>query len=155
MASARGAPQRFTRLLAEAARPCRHTVGDRWFVDETYLKVAGVWRYVYRAVDEHGQVIDVMVSKTRDIAAARRFFDGAIRDHGRPRKVTTDLAAPLLNVIDELLPETEHETSKHANNRVECDHERLKARLRPMRGLKTDKTAAVVIRQANSGVDGP
>ena len=86
-----------------------------------------------------------MVSKTRDVAAARRFFTGAIRDHGRPRQVTTDLAAPLLG-IDELLPEAEHETGKHANNRVECDHGRLKARLRPMRGLKTDKTAAVVIR---------
>src|SRR5438552_1064055 len=43
--------QRFTPLLIEAARPCRHVVGDRWFVDETYVKVAGVWRYVYRAVD--------------------------------------------------------------------------------------------------------
>ena len=74
------------------------------------MKVAGVWRYVYRAVDEQGQVIDVMVSETRDIAAARKFFTGAIRDHGRPRQVTTDLAAPLLCVIDELLPEVEHET---------------------------------------------
>ncbi len=50
--------QRFTPLLIEAARPCRHAVGDRWFVDETYVKVAGRWRYVYRAVDHYGQVID-------------------------------------------------------------------------------------------------
>ena len=64
------------------------------FVDETYVKVAGVWRYVYRAVDQHGQVIDVMVSETRDIAAARKFFTRAVRDHGRPRQVTTDLAGP-------------------------------------------------------------
>ena len=54
--------------------------------DETYVKVAGIWRYVYRAVDDQGQIIDVMVSKTRDIAAARKFFNGAIRDHGRPRQ---------------------------------------------------------------------
>ena len=53
---------RFTPLLAEAARPCRHAVGDRWFVDETYVMVAGRWRYVYRAVDQFGQVIDVFVS---------------------------------------------------------------------------------------------
>ena len=138
--------QRFTPILAEAARPCRHAVGDRWFVDETYVKVAGVWQYVYRAVDQHGQVIDVMVSKTRDIAAARRFFARAIREHGRPRQVTTDLAAPLLRVVDELLADVEHDTSQFANNRVECDHGRLKARLRPMRGLKTSATAAVVIR---------
>ncbi|MFN0088748.1 MAG: IS6 family transposase [Acidimicrobiales bacterium] len=138
--------QRFTPILAEAARPCRHGVGDRWFVDETYVKVGAVWRYVYRAVDQHGQVIDVMVSKTRDIAAARKFFTRAIRDHGRPRQVTTDIAAPLLRVVDELLPDVEHDTSQFANNRVECDHGRLKARLRPMRGLKTDTTASVVIK---------
>ena len=58
--------QRFTPLLVEAARPGRHAVGDRWFVDETYVKVAGVWRYVYRAVDQTGQFIDVFVSKKRD-----------------------------------------------------------------------------------------
>ena len=53
--------QRFTPLLVNAARPCRRAVGGRWFVDETYVKVAGAWRYVYRAVDENGQVIDVFV----------------------------------------------------------------------------------------------
>ncbi len=57
--------QRFTPMLIDAARPCRHTVGSRWFVDETYVKVAGVWRYVYRALDEQSQVIDVLVSKPR------------------------------------------------------------------------------------------
>ena len=53
--------QRFMPLLAEAARPCRHRAGDRWFADETYVKVAGRWRYVYRAIDQFGQVIDVFV----------------------------------------------------------------------------------------------
>ena len=53
--------QRFTPLLADAARFARHSPGDRWFVDETYVKVNGVWRYVYRAVDQHGQVIDVLL----------------------------------------------------------------------------------------------
>jgi len=62
--------QRFTPLLTEAARPCRHAVGDRWFVDETYVRVAGRWRYVYRAVDQFGQVIDVLVSARRDAGAA-------------------------------------------------------------------------------------
>ena len=57
--------QHFTPLVAEAAGPCRHTAGMRWFVDETYVKVAGVWRYVYRVVDEHGQVIDVGVGPPR------------------------------------------------------------------------------------------
>ncbi|MCP4083424.1 MAG: DDE-type integrase/transposase/recombinase, partial [Planctomycetaceae bacterium] len=71
-------------LLIDAARPCRHADGDRWFVDETYLKINGVWRYVYRAVDQHGQVIDVYVSKRPNTAAATHFFETAVTGHGRP-----------------------------------------------------------------------
>ena len=72
--------QRFTPLLADVARFCRYSPGDRWFVDETYVKVNGVWRYVYRAVDQHGQVIDVLVSARRDADAARRFFAAGAAD---------------------------------------------------------------------------
>jgi len=138
--------QRFTPLVIEAARPCRHSVGERWFVDETYVRVAGIWRYVYRAVDQYGQVIDVFVSKRRNVAAATTFFETMLVGRDRPREVTTDLAAPLLRVVDGLLPEVLHDTNRYANNRIECDHGRLKARLRPMRGLRTDRTATVVIR---------
>jgi transposase-like protein len=73
---------RFTPLLADAARPGRHAVGDRWQVDETYVRVAGRWRYVYRAIDQFGQVIDVIVSARRDAKAARRFLS---RPSARPR----------------------------------------------------------------------
>jgi len=76
--------QRSTPLLIEEARPSRHTVGGRWFVDETYVKVAGVWRYVFQAVDQHGQVIDVDVSTRRDIASARTFFTAALTAPGEP-----------------------------------------------------------------------
>ena len=138
--------QRFTALLIDAARPCRHKVGDRWFVDETYVKVNGIWRYVYRAVDQHGQVIDVFVSRHRDIASARRFFTTSLTAHGEPAEVITDRAPALANVIDELIPAAFHNTEQYQNNRVECDHGRLTARLRPMRGLKTEWTARVVIR---------
>jgi len=137
--------QRFTPLLIDAARPCRHAVGDRWFVDETYVKVAGVWRYVYRAIDQYGQVIDVFVSKRRDAKAATRFFATAMGDHGEPVEVITDKAHALTRAIDELVPGAFHNTEQYANNRVECDHGRLKARLRPMRGLKRDRTATVII----------
>jgi IS6 family transposase len=109
------------------------------------VKVAGRWRYVYRAVDEYGQVIDVFVSARRDIAAARRFFADALSAHGEPDEVVADLAPALETAIEELVPSTFHNTEQYANNRVECDHGRLKARLRPMRGLKTDRTAQVVI----------
>ena len=138
--------QRFTPLIVEAARPCRHAVGDRWFVDETYVKVAGVWRYVYRAVDQEGQVIDVFVSKKRDTTAATRFFATAIAVHGEPVEVTTDKSPVLAKTIRDLVPGAHHDTTQYANNRVETDHGRLKARLRPMRGLQTDRTASVIIR---------
>jgi len=124
--------QRFTPLLVEAARPCRHGVGQRWFVDETYVKVGGLWRYVYRAVDQHGQIIDVYVSRRRNTEAARRFFDRALSDHRRPVEVMTDKAAPLLAAVDDVLPDALPNTDRFANNRIEADHGRLKARLRPM-----------------------
>jgi transposase-like protein len=138
--------QRFTPLLADAARPCRHVIGDRWNVDETYVKVAGRWRYVYRAVDQFGQVIDVFVSPRRDATAARRFFQRAIgATKVMPAEVTTDKAPVYPGVLEELLPAAWHRTDRYANNPVECDHGRLKARLRPMRGLKQDHSAKVVI----------
>ncbi len=119
-------------------------MGTGWFVDETYLKVAGVWRYVYRAVDQHGQVIDVFVSKHRDIASAKRFLISALAARPLPGEVTTDRAPALANVIEGLIPAAFHNTGQYENNRCEADHGRLKARLRPMRGLKTDRTASVV-----------
>jgi transposase-like protein len=77
--------QRFTPEFIEAARFCRHAPGDRWFADETYVKVSGRWTYLYRAIDQHGQVIDVLLSDRRDLAAARRFFILALRGHGPGR----------------------------------------------------------------------
>jgi transposase, IS6 family len=138
--------QRFTPLLAEAARPCRHGVGDRWQVDETYVKVAGKWRYVYRAIDQFGQVIDVFVTPQRDAKAARRFFERAFSTTKvMPVEVSTDRAATYPVVLEDLLPAAWHRTEQHANNQVEADHGRLKARLRPMRGLKQDRSARVII----------
>jgi transposase-like protein len=138
--------QRFTPLLAEAARPCRHAVGDRWQVDETYVKVAGRWRYVYRTIDQFGQVVDVFVSSRRDLRAAYRFFERAIgTTRSMPSEVVTDQASTYPVVLEELLPAAWHDTDRHANNHIEADHGRLKARLRPMRGLKQDRNARTVI----------
>jgi transposase-like protein len=138
--------QQFTPLLAEAARPCRHRPGDRWFVDETYVKVAGRWRYVYRAVDQFGQVVDVFMSRQRDARAARQFFEQAVgTTRVAPVQVVTDRAATYPIVLEDLLPAAWHCTERYANNRVEADHGRLKARLRPMRGLKQDRNARVVV----------
>jgi len=137
---------RFTPLRADAARPCRHRVGDRWRVGETYVKVAGQWRYVYRAIDQFGQVVDVFVSARRDANAAHRFFERAIgATKVTPVEVTTDQAPVYPAVLEARLPAAWHRSDRYANNRVECDHGRLKARLKPMRGLKQDRSARVVI----------
>jgi transposase-like protein len=138
--------QRFAPLFADAARFTRHAPGDRWFVDETYVKVGGVWRYVYRAVDQHGQIIDVLVSKRRDGQAARRFFSRALTTlKVIPTEVVTDAAPVYPRVLDELVPAARHHVEQYANNRIEADHSRLKHRLRPMRGLRTDRAAQVII----------
>jgi transposase-like protein len=138
--------QRFTPLLAEAARPCRHAVGDRWYVDETYVKVAGRWRYVYRAIEQFGQVIDVFMSTHRDVKAVRRFLQRAIgTTKATPVEVVTDRAPVYPAVLEDLLPAAWHCTGQYANNRIEADHGRVKSRLRPMRGLKHDRNAGVVI----------
>jgi transposase, IS6 family len=135
--------QRFTAEFIEAARPCRHAPGDRWFADETYVKVAGQWAYLYRVVDQYGQVIDVLLSARRDLAAARRFFTRALRAGMTPVEVTTDRAHVYPRVLDELVPSALHTVEQYANNPVEADHGRLKARLRPMRGLKRHRSARI------------
>jgi transposase-like protein len=135
---------RFTPEFIEAARMCRHAPGDRWSADETYVKVAGRWTYLYRAIDQHGQVIDVLLSARRDLAAARRFFILALRSGTVPAEVTTDRAPAYPRVLDELIPSALHIVERYANNPVEADHGRLKARLRPMRGLKRDRSARII-----------
>ena len=108
------------------------------------MKVAGQWTYLYRAVDQHGQVIDVLLSARRDLAAARRFFARALRAGTVPAEVTTDRAPVYRRVLDELVPSVLHTVEQYANNPIEADHGRLKARLRPMRGLKRHRSARIL-----------
>jgi len=97
--------QRFTPLLIDAVRLCLHIPGDRWFMEETYVKVAGRWVYLYRAIDQFGQVIDVLVlGRKRNLAATRRFFTRALEHGPRPCEVTNDRAPAYSRVADELLP---------------------------------------------------
>ena len=105
------------------------------------LKVAGKWTYLYRAVDQHGQVIDVLLSVRRDLAAARRFFARAVRAGTVPVEVTTDRAPVYPRVPGELVASALHIVGQYADNPVEADHGRLKARLRPMRGLNRHRSA--------------
>jgi transposase-like protein len=110
--------QRFAPEFAEAARARQHLVGDRWHVDETYLKVGGTWRYLFRAIDQFGQVIDVFISPRRNGEAARRLFAQAIsRNRVSPTEVTTDRYRVYPRLLDELLPAAFHRTEAHANDR--------------------------------------
>ena len=80
------------------------------------------------------------MSIRRDVKAAERFFASAIDAHGEPAEVTTDRSPALARAIEELVPGAIHDTTQYADNRVETDHGRLKARLRPMRGLQRDRS---------------
>jgi transposase-like protein len=133
--------QTFTSEFIDAARPTRYAAGDGWFI-ETYVKVAARW--TYRAVDQHGQVIDVFLSERRGGRAARAFFSRALRFGPAPVEVTTDRAPLYPHVIDELAPATPHVLERYTTNVVDADHGRLKARLRPMRGLKRMASAATI-----------
>lgn len=127
----------FAPLLADAARFARHSPGDRWFVGDTYVKVNGVWRYVYRPIDQYGQIIDVLVSARRNCDAARRFFQRALSTlKVAPSELVIDMAAIYAGVLDELVPSTWHHVERYTNNPIEADHIRLKRRLRSMHGLR-------------------
>ena len=113
-------------------------------MDETYVKIAGRWAYLYRAIDQFGQVIDILVSEKRDMAATYRFFTCTLEHGTHPSEVTTDRAASYPRVLEELLPGTCHITEQYANNSVEADHGRLKSRLRMTRGLKRLRSTRVI-----------
>jgi transposase-like protein len=100
---------------------------------------------VYRAIDQNGQVIDVLISARRVTATARRFFRRALTMLNVTPRVVTDAAPIYPTVLEELIPSAWHHVERHANNPIEADHSQLKHRLRPMRGLRTDRTAQVII----------
>jgi transposase-like protein len=138
----------FEKLWQAYARP----VGDSWRVDETYTKVKGQWVYLYRAVDKQGRTVDFLLSKRRDVAAAKRFISRAAKRHGAPRLITLDGYAASHRAVDKLktsgtLPRrVQVRSCKYLNNVIEQDHRRIKQRIRPMLGFKRFETAAVTIR---------
>src|SRR3982075_416054 len=139
--------QRYLPLFGEAARKFRAPVGQDWRVDETYARIGGRWHYIYRAIDESGQIVDAYVSPTRDVVAARRFFERAIASSGTtPRRVITDKPATYPPALAAAVPGVLHRTGRFRTNGVERDHGFLKERLRPMRGLKCVASAAIFTR---------
>ena len=130
--------ERFAPLLAEHIRRKRKgRVGRRWYVDETYLKVKGRWCYLYRAIDREGNLVDSMLSATRDMGAAQRFFRSAqSMVNSAPTQVTTDGHDSYPRAIRETLgPKVKHRCSAYANRRIERDHRGIKQRYYPMLGF--------------------
>ena len=139
--------RRFLPLFGEAARSNRHSVGGKWRVDETYCRLSGRWAYLYRAIDQDGQVVDVYFSERRNATAAESFFKRAIRVTGvQPTHVTTDKAKCYPPALREVLSDVEHRSSKYLNNGLERDHGHLKQRLKPMRGSKQLASADTIAR---------
>ena len=139
--------QRFLPVFGEAARAHRRPVGTKWRVDETYCRLNGKWTYIYRAIDQHGQVIDAYFSQRRNARAAQTFFERAVDETGvTPERVTTDKAKCYPPALRAVLPVVEHRTSKYLNNGIERDHGHLKQRLRPMRGFKRAASADIIAR---------
>jgi len=137
--------ERFAPLLTERLRAKRRgKAGKKWHADETYVRVDGRWCYLYRAIDADGNLVDSMLSETRDMDAAKLFFTRARTVVGDvPEKVTTDGHDAYPRAIRETLgPAVQHRTSRYMNNRLEQDHRGVKQRYYPMRGFGSFASAA-------------
>ena len=136
-------------VLAAVFRRRKRPVGPSWRMDETYIKVRGQWKYLYRAVDRVGNTIDFLLRAHRDVAAARQFFEGAIDLHGVPEKITIDKSGSNTAAIQSIRVDSgvdiELRQSKYLNNIVEQDHRAIKRIVRPMLGFKTFRCARTLI----------
>jgi putative transposase len=140
---------KLTPALADNLRRRRRgQAGRSWYVDETYIKVHGQWRYLYRAIDRSGALVDVMFSEHRDMAAAKTFFTSAKMVTGiTPTRVTTDGHDSYPRAIRAILGAgVRHRNSRYLNNRLEQDHRGIKARYGPMRGFKCPQSAGLFCR---------
>src|ERR687886_1149323 len=136
---------RFAPLVADKLRAKRKgQAGRSWHVDETYIKVAGEWKYLYRAIDREGNLVDSMLSEHRDMEAAKRFFKAALEiAEQAPEKVTTDGHDAYPRAIRETLGEKViHRGNPYLNNRLEQDHRGIKQRYYPMRGFGNFEAAS-------------
>jgi len=129
---------RFAPLLSAQLKHKRGgQAGKSWYVDETYVKVSGQWQYLYRAIDREGNLVDTLLSATRDLAAAEAFLSQAVATVGhQPERVTTDKHAAYPQAIQATLGfMVVHRTNPYLNNRIEQDHRTIKQRYYPMRAL--------------------
>ena len=133
---------KFGRHYAKRLKRRHQGYGDTFYIDEVFVKILGKQQYLWRAVDQDGEVIDVFLQSRRDGAAAKRFFKRLIRKHGNePRKIVTDKLKSYGVAHRDLIPEVIHDTSQYANNRAELSHQPRRVRERGMRKFKSIQQA--------------
>ena len=133
---------KFGALYARRLKRKHRGYGDTFYIDEVFVRINGKQHYLWRAVDQDGEVIDVYLQAKRDGAAAKRFFKRLLRSHGgQPRKIVTDKLRSYPVAHREVMPETIHSTQQYENNRAEQSHEATRVRERGMRKFKSVKQA--------------
>ena len=127
--------------IEKAFRSNKKRTGVRWRLDETYVKIKGVWKYFYRAVDKHGDTVDFLLTAKRDTKAVRRFLTKAIGANGKPSLINIDKSGANTAAIKQYNSDENKRIKirqcKYLNNIVEQDHRFIKRRIRPMLGFKS------------------
>ena len=133
---------KFGAIYARRLKRKHRGYGDTFYIDEVFVKINGKQHYLWRAVDQDGEVVDVFLQTRRNGAAAKRFFKRLLRSHGdEPRKIVTDKLRSYGVAHRELIPETIHSTKQYENNRAEQSHEATRVRERGMRKFKSTEQA--------------
>ena len=133
---------KFGSKFATRLRKKHQGYGDTFFIDEVFVKIGGKQHYLWRAVDQDGEVVDVFSQKRRNAKAAKRFFWRLLRRHkGEPRKIVTDKLLSYDVAHRELVPESIHDNNQYANNRAELSHQTTRGRERGMRKFKSVRQA--------------
>jgi putative transposase len=136
-------------LFEKTFRKHKRPVGRSWRMDETYIKVRGEWKYLYRAVDKDGKTVDFLLRAHRDRAAARRYFEKAIDQNGVPETVTVDKSGANLAALQAINAERatpiKVRQNKYLNNVVEQDHRAIKRIIKPMMGFKDFRCARIIL----------
>lgn len=148
----------FSPQLLERFNRRKRAVSRRWHVDETYIKVRGQWKYLYRAIDSLSDTVEFFFSEHRDLPTAKRFLRKAFARHGRPDRIVVDGSQTNLEAIRSCdaesrlgdrsrrtLKPTQIRTSQYLNNQIEQDHRRVKRRIRSMLGFMSMASAEVIL----------
>ena len=149
---------RYSPELLERFNSRKRAVTGKWHIDETYIRVRGQWRYLYRAIDSNGDTVEFWFSERRNLTAAKRFLRKALKRHGRTERIvidgsqtnreailSCDAESRLQDRSGRRLKPIRIRQSQYLNNRIEQDHRAIKRRVRPMLGFKSADSARLIL----------